>query len=49
MDKNNYEIIEYPDGTKSWWLNNKQYSFSDWCKELKISKEEIFELVLIYG
>jgi hypothetical protein len=41
--------IERSNGTKSWWLNGKKYSFSYWCKELKISKEEICELVLIYG
>jgi hypothetical protein len=41
--------IEEADGTKSWWINGKEYSFTDYCIELKLSKEQICELVLHYA
>jgi hypothetical protein len=41
--------VEYPDGTKMWWINDKEYSFTDYCIELKLSKEQICELVLHYA
>ena len=41
--------IKWNDGSVEWWLNGVKYSFSKWCNITNKSKEEIFELVLIYG
>lgn len=41
--------IEWDDGSVEWWLNGNQYSFNKWCKLTNKSKEEIVELILIYG
>ena len=41
--------VERADGYKAWFLDHEKYSFSEWCDELNLSREEKCELVLIYG
>jgi hypothetical protein len=42
--------LEFADGTKEWWLNNKHYSFDDWLTaNTYISEEEKLMLKLIHG
>ena len=41
--------IEWTDGDKSWYIDGYEYSFSEWCEKLNLSREEKCELVLIYG
>ena len=41
--------VIYPDGEVEWWLNGKEYSFSDWIKLVNITDEGKMELVLYYG
>jgi len=41
--------IEYYDGTKAWYIDGVKYTFSEWIKVSKLSKDEISELVLYYG
>lgn len=37
------------DGTKKWYINDKKYSFKDYCKELNLDKEQILKLTLKYN
>ena len=43
---NGLPAVEYADGTKEWWLNDRQFTEPDYFKELyrlgKITKEELF-------
>ena len=36
-------------GTQSWWLNDKEYTFNNFCEQLKLSKEDIVFLKLKYN
>ena len=39
--------VVYTNGYKEWWINDKEYSFSEWIKLSSLSHEEKIELVLI--
>ena len=41
--------ITYADGYQQWYLNDLEYSFDDYCKKLKLSKEDIVFLKLKYN
>jgi hypothetical protein len=41
--------VERANGTKEWYINGKEYSFTNYCIELKLSKEQICELALTYA
>jgi len=41
--------IIYVDGTEEWYLNDRKYSFTDYCKQLKLPDEDIIILKLKYN
>jgi hypothetical protein len=41
--------IEWPDGEKSWYINNQYLSFDDWLNQLNMSDEDKVMMKLQYG
>ena len=41
--------VIYVDGTQEWYLNDRKYSFTDYCKQLKLPDEDIIILKLKYN
>jgi len=41
--------VIHPDGSKEWWLDDETYSFNRFCRELKLTDEEIVFLKLKYN
>jgi len=37
------------DGSQEWWLNDNQYTFNNYCKQLKLSEEDIVFLKLKFN
>ena len=40
--------IEWADGDKWWWLNDRKYLFEEWLNELDVSEEDKLALKLTW-
>ena len=41
--------VIWPDGSQFWYLYDNEYAFNNYCKKLKLSKEDILFLKLKYN
>jgi hypothetical protein len=41
--------VEYPNGTKSWYLNGERFSFEDYIQELKLLGKEEAVINLLFN